>query len=162
MSKMPENIGMNMALVAGFLSLKTISPRFTLSMLPFCFPLNSHLVPSSITLSPRDALVNWSGHNDGLPRQNRSYRFGLGFHGLGFHSVYILKGFTMIAFYTDGKILVKAYSHNTDWQLFSDKKERWFSTWSHDKRASLHRAFVSFLGHDIDPNQIHGLKDVRG
>jgi len=68
----------------------------------------------------------------------------------------------MIAFYTDGKTLVKAYSHNTDWQLLSDKKERWFSTWSHDKRASLHRAFVSFLGHDIDPNQIHGLKDIRG
>jgi hypothetical protein len=68
----------------------------------------------------------------------------------------------MIAFYSDGKTLVKAYFHGDDWQLIGEKGERWFSTWSHDKRASLHRAFVSFLGHDVNPDQIHGLKDVRG
>ena len=56
---------------------------------------------------------------------------------------------------------MKAYFHGTDWQLVSDKKERWFSTWQHDKRASLHRAFTSFLGHDINANEIHGLKDIK-
>jgi hypothetical protein len=40
-------------------------------------------------------ILNPLGHNDGLSRQNRCYRFGLGFHGLGFHSLHILKGFTM-------------------------------------------------------------------
>ena len=68
----------------------------------------------------------------------------------------------MIAFYSDGSQQVKAYDHGSDWQLVSDKKEQWFSTWSQDKRASLHRAFVGFLGHDVNPSQIHGLKDVRG
>jgi hypothetical protein len=68
----------------------------------------------------------------------------------------------MIAFYTDGKTLVKAYYHDSDWQLVSDKQERWFSTWTNDKKASLLRAFTSFLGHDVNPDLVHGLKDVRG
>lgn len=68
----------------------------------------------------------------------------------------------MIAFYSDGKTQAKAYFHGSDWQIVSDKKEMWFSTWSDNKRASLHRAFVFFLGHDVNPDQIHGLKDVRG
>jgi hypothetical protein len=46
MSKMPAIIGMSMALVDGFLSLKTTNPGFTLSTLPFCFHLNLPLVPS--------------------------------------------------------------------------------------------------------------------
>ena len=68
----------------------------------------------------------------------------------------------MIAFYSDGKTQAKAYDHGSDWQIVSDKGERWFSVWSQDKRASLHRAFVAFLGHDVNPDQIHGLKDVKG
>lgn len=67
----------------------------------------------------------------------------------------------MIAFYSNGKTQVKAYFHGTDWQLVSDSKEQWFSTWQHDKRASLHRAFVAFLGHGISANEIHGLKDIK-
>lgn len=68
----------------------------------------------------------------------------------------------MIAFYSDGTTQAKAYDHGTDWQIISDKKEQWFSTWSDNKRASLHNAFVSFLGRDIDPRTIHGLMDVKG
>ena len=68
----------------------------------------------------------------------------------------------MIAFYSNGKTQVKAYFHETDWQLLSDDKEQWFSTWSHDKRGSLIRAVTSFMGHDVRPDQIHGLKDIRG
>ncbi len=98
MSKPPEIIGMNMALVAGFLSLKTTNLRFTLSMLPFCFHLNLPLLLSSITLSPKVALANWSGHDDGLSRQNCSYRLGLGFSGLGFHHVDNLKGLIMTTY----------------------------------------------------------------
>jgi hypothetical protein len=68
----------------------------------------------------------------------------------------------MIAFYTDGKTNVRAYLQGSDWQLLSDTKERWYSTWEGNKRNSLLRAFTSFLGREIDPNLIHGLKDVRG
>jgi hypothetical protein len=67
----------------------------------------------------------------------------------------------MIAFYSDGTKQVKAYDHGSDWQLIDGKNERWFSTWSNDKRASLHSAFSRFLGHDVNPNQIHGLKDIK-
>jgi len=67
----------------------------------------------------------------------------------------------MIAFYSDGTKQVKAYDQGSDWQLIDGKTERWFSTWSDNRRASLHSAFVRFLGHDVNPNQIHGLRDIR-
>jgi hypothetical protein len=67
----------------------------------------------------------------------------------------------MIAFYTNGKILVKAYQHGSDWQLLCDKQERWFSVWTNDKRASLVSAFSSFVGHEVNQDQIHGLRDIR-
>lgn len=67
----------------------------------------------------------------------------------------------MIAFYSNGKILVKAYQHDNDWQLLCDQKERWFSVWSNDKHASLVSAFSSFVGHKVNHNEIHGLKDIR-
>jgi len=47
-------------------------------------------------------------------RQNCFNRFGLGFHGLGFHSVYILKGFAMSqnALRAFAKVKAKRQQHN--------------------------------------------------
>ncbi len=53
----------------------------------------------------------------------------------------------MYAFYSDGKVLIKAYWRGTDWQLLdSCGNERWFSVWQADPIASLYRAFHDFLG----------------
>ena len=36
--------------------------------------------------------------------------------------------------------LVRIYDHGTDWQIVGHGFERWVSTWSHDRAASLQRA----------------------
>lgn len=60
----------------------------------------------------------------------------------------------MIAFYRDGKILVKAYKHGLDWQLISENKELWFSIWQANPKKSLYCAFNGFLGKEIEENLI--------
>lgn len=57
----------------------------------------------------------------------------------------------MFAFYkTKSGHIIKAFSHNGDWQLNAGSVERWFSKWSFSPRASLEAALERFLNDHYD------------
>lgn len=57
----------------------------------------------------------------------------------------------MFAFYkTKSGGLIKAFDHGTDWQVVSGRVERWYSTWSFAKRASLDAALERFADEHFD------------
>jgi hypothetical protein len=56
----------------------------------------------------------------------------------------------MYAFIKTQDGLYKIYNHDSDWQVIGPLGfERWFSIWTDDKKASLHRAVRSIPSSDF-------------
>ena len=71
----------------------------------------------------------------------------------------------MICFYIKDKLLIKVYDQGEDLQVLTNnekERERWFSVWRKDYKASVYRAIDSVLkditGDHLDINQINWIQ----